>query len=236
MDVGPQTMRNIVAIAGTFALVLGVLAECAEAKTMVFEAAGRRYSYETTKAEQVAAARKLIDAANAADAAKATADAERQANPLVAIIGSSAQKAATEAQSRLDQAIATYEQETASMQRQPASREAEAGKSGPAGREQNRRRAAARPKGKVAPSEDESAPGASQEATAARSTRSSPIQPPAPTQPTVKNVISDPSSGIRTIFMTDGSIREEPIDGAKPSISSDRGDAGASTGSIIRAR
>jgi hypothetical protein len=226
-------MRKIFAVAGTFALVFGVLTECVEAKTMAFEVAGRRYSYETSKVQQVAAARKLIEVANAADAAKATADAEREANPLVKIIGSPAQKAATEAQARLAEAIATYEQETAAMQRQPASPDVGAGKRGSATRERAGLRTTPAPSGQADTSKDEpAAPKVSQEATAARSTSSNPVQP----QPAVKNVFTDVSSGIKTIFMTDGSIREEPVNGSKSSISSDGGDASASTGSINRAR
>ncbi len=230
-------MRKIVIAAGTFALVFSVLAECAEAKTMVFEVAGRRYSYETSKVQQVAAARKLIEAANAADAARAAADAEREANPLVKIIGSQAQKAAAEAQTRLAEAISTYEQETAAMQRQPASQDVGADKRGSATREQAGLRTVPTPSGQAATRQDEpAARKVSQEAIAARSTSSNPGQSQPQAQPTVKNVFSDVSSGIKTVFMTDGSIHEEPIDGTTSSTSSDGGDASASTGSINRAR
>ncbi len=142
-----------------------------------------------------------------------------------------------DAQARLAEAVATYEQETAAMQRQPTGQDVGTGKSSSVTRRRAGLRTTRAPSGQADTSKDEpAAPKASQEATAARSTSSNPVQSRPPAQPAVKNVFTDVSSGIKTIFMTDGSIREEPIDGSKSSISFDGGDASASTGSINRAR
>jgi hypothetical protein len=52
----------------------------------------------------------------------------------------------------------------------------------------------------------------------------------------VKSVFLDAASGIKTIFMADGSIHEEPIDEAKPAARVKEREIGTSTGSISRAR
>jgi len=57
----------------------------ARAKMVYYEINGQRYSYSTNNRAQVKEARQRIDAANAAEAAKAKAQAERSANPLVAV-------------------------------------------------------------------------------------------------------------------------------------------------------
>ena len=70
-----------------------------------YEINGQRYSYSTNNRAQVKEARQRIDAANAAEAAKAKAQAERSANPLVAVFGSKVQSDAKEAEARAQQAL-----------------------------------------------------------------------------------------------------------------------------------
>src|SRR4051794_41673310 len=77
----------------------------ARAKMVYYEINGQRYSYSTNNRAQVKEARQRIDAANAAEAAKAKAQAERSANPLVAVFGSKAQSDAKEAEARAQQAL-----------------------------------------------------------------------------------------------------------------------------------
>src|SRR3954471_7623518 len=77
----------------------------ARAKMVYYEINGQRYSYSTNNRAQVKEARQRIDAANAAEAAKAKAQAERSANPLVAVFGSKAQNDAKEAEARAQQAL-----------------------------------------------------------------------------------------------------------------------------------
>src|SRR3954466_6089297 len=74
-------------------------------KMVYYEINGQRYSYSTNNRAQVKEARQRIDAANAAEAAKAKAQAERSANPLVAVFGSKVQSDAKEAEARAQQAL-----------------------------------------------------------------------------------------------------------------------------------
>jgi hypothetical protein len=232
----PWIMRKLIAIAGTTALVFGGLIDFVDARTRSFEIGGRQFSYETTNPQQITAARKLIEAANAADAAKAKADRELAANPLAKLLGTQAQKEAAEAQAHLVKTIAAYEQET-SVQPKPASQKAF---------EEPRRAATTKRTGPGAAGtarEQGAAPGgrevhadATEASDTVRATHVNPPPSPAALRPAVKNVFVDAASGIKTIFLTDGSIHEEPIDPSKPSLSPDRNDAGASTGSINQAR
>src|SRR5829696_8410176 len=88
---------------GFFAAGLASLAMLggAEAKMVRYEINGRRYSYNTNNREQVEEARRRIAAANAADAARLKAEAERASNPLARVLSLPAQREATEAQARL---------------------------------------------------------------------------------------------------------------------------------------
>lgn len=236
-------MNRILAIAGASALTLGVLVDRVEARTRSFDVAGRRYTYETSNPQQVTAARKLIEVANAADAAKAKADAEYAANPLVRILGSQAQREATEAQAHLNQVKGAYEQASGPAQRQPA-RQAATGEElrrTETGEPASRRAATtAERQGPSSRSEQahpelKAKPKAADEARPALSSSVKSQRLPEAAQQVVDTVFVDAASGIKTTFMKDGSIHEEPIDRTKPTTVSDR-DASASTGSIDRIR
>jgi hypothetical protein len=75
----------------------------AQAKMVRYEINGQRYSYSTNNRQQVEEARRRIAAANAADAARANAEAERASNPLATVLGSPIQREAAAAQARLKQ-------------------------------------------------------------------------------------------------------------------------------------
>ena len=84
------------------ALSVGV----AEAKTVRYEINGQRYSYDSEDREQVALARQRINAANAEAVARAKAEAERAANPLVRVLGSTTQAQAKAAEGQLKEVLA----------------------------------------------------------------------------------------------------------------------------------
>ncbi len=90
---------------GALTAALMAAAPEARAKMVYYEINGQRYSYSTNNRAQVKEARQRIDAANAAEAAKAKAQAERSANPLVAVFGSKLQSDAKEAEARAQQAL-----------------------------------------------------------------------------------------------------------------------------------
>jgi hypothetical protein len=98
-------MSRILTVLGASAIALGAMIGNAAAWKKSYEVNGQRYSYDSNDPQQVATARKRIDAANAADTAKAKADAERAANPLVAIFGSQVQRDSAAAQERLQQVL-----------------------------------------------------------------------------------------------------------------------------------
>ena len=73
--------RAFICLGALTAALLAAAPE-ARAKMVYYEINGQRYSYSTNNRAQVKEARQRIDAANAAEAAKAKAQAERSANPL----------------------------------------------------------------------------------------------------------------------------------------------------------
>src|SRR3954453_9872814 len=96
--------RAFICLGALTAALLAAAPE-ARAKMVYYEINGQRYSYSTNNRAQVKEARQRIDAANAAEAAKAKAQAERSTNPLVAVFGSKAQSGAKEAEARAQQAL-----------------------------------------------------------------------------------------------------------------------------------
>jgi hypothetical protein len=90
---------------GVACLGLCVSSVGAEAKLVRYEVNGQQYTYSTNNRQQTREARARIDAAKAAESAKARADTEAAANPLVMIFGSQTQRQATEAQARVQQAV-----------------------------------------------------------------------------------------------------------------------------------
>ncbi|HZH53128.1 MAG TPA: hypothetical protein VEZ16_14745 [Microvirga sp.] len=220
-----KTLRMIAAST----LVLGVMIGGAEARKVSYEINGQRFTYDTNDPEQVASARKRIEAANAADAAKAKADAERARNPLAATFGSQAQREAAEAQARLQQVLTEQAAADAALKRrraaqaaareeerrkqaeaqapEPAAVESVAAESTAPAPETNPKPPEAEPP--VRSAAEEQAPSPVQQADAA-------VTKPAATggavPSTIKSVSFDVGSGIKTTVMTDGSIHEEPFD------------------------
>jgi hypothetical protein len=170
-----------------------------EGKTVFYEVNGQRYSYDTNSRQQVVAARKRIDAANAADAAKAKAEAERAGNPLAALFGSQIQQEAAQAQARLEQVIAEQEQASAARKRgQQNSNEKQDVEQKPEGiaRETEREQAVA------------AIPASPPEPSSPREQ----TQSDKPSEAAVKSVTLDAETGIKTIIRADGSISEELFD------------------------
>src|SRR3954463_4385630 len=90
---------------GVLAIVLWGTLDTAEAKLVRYEINGQRYSYSTNNRQQVREARQRIQAAHEAATATAQAAAERAANPLVRLFGSSTQTNAAEAHARAQQVL-----------------------------------------------------------------------------------------------------------------------------------
>jgi hypothetical protein len=192
-------MLRVLPLAGAAAVALGALVSDAHAKMITYEVNGVRYAYSTNNREQTLAARRHIEAAKAATTAKAKADAERASNPLVAIFGSPVQREAAQARAALEQArpgsgtTGTGEVTTAARAAPPTSEE---GVAKPTPLQSSR--VAKQPEAKTEPEGDQ----AQTKAAAAPAAR-----------PQVKSVSFDAASGIKTTFMTDGSVHEEPFDG-----------------------
>jgi hypothetical protein len=83
-----------------------LFAASAEAKLIRYEIDGQSYSYSTNNIQQTKEARRRIEAAAAAEAAKTRAAAEAAGNPWVRIFGSPAQREAADAQARVKQLVA----------------------------------------------------------------------------------------------------------------------------------
>lgn len=231
-------MNKTLRIVAASTFMIGAAIGGAEAKKVSYDINGQRFTYDTNDPEQVEIARKRIDAANAADAAKAKADAERVQNPLAATFGSQAQREAAQAKTRLDQVLAEQAQADAALKRQRAARE-----------EQRRKQAdestTQESVSRESPSEEKVAetPPAEQPAPAVAAEQAPPPAAPDPapvsaqavppaqpegTPPTIKTVSFDVASGIKTTVMTDGSVREEPFDSSTlAQIDDDPEDAGS---------
>jgi hypothetical protein len=197
-------MNKTFAVLAFSAAALVVGAKGAEARKLSYEVNGQRYSYDSRDPKQVAAARKLIEAANTADAAKSKAESEKADNPLVGVFGSKAQREAEDAQAQLRQAASELGQSAS-----PA---------------QERMRAAVRTDARPEPATEQSALQSpvrerSAERTRRRSAESrqaaaDPDEAPAPTGSAlaVKSVFLDAATGIKTTILKDGTVREEPFD------------------------
>jgi hypothetical protein len=213
-----MTTNKTLKIIAAATIVLGATIAGAEARKVSYTINGQRFTYDTNAPDQVESARKRIDAANAADAAKAKADAERAGNPLVATFGSQLQRDAAQAKARLDQVLAEEAQNDATLKRQRAAREEqrrkrtgeETAQAAPA--KEAAETAAAEP-APTTPAPDP-VPAAATPAPAAPAPVpiAEPIVQDQGSQAPIKSVSFDFASGIKTTIMTDGSIHEEPFD------------------------
>ena len=199
-------MNKIISMLGASAFALGLMIDGAEARKVSYEVNGQRYRYDTRDPQQVAVARQRMEAAKA----KAKADAEREGSPMVRVFGSEAQRAADEAQEKLDKLIAEQEQATSERRSRQSSYRSERRRK-PV---QQAREGAERPK------QEQSLRAEPVHASIAAAPRlvpqPEPVQQPpvaeATGQPGIKSVSYDIESGIKTTFKTDGTIEEEPFD------------------------
>jgi hypothetical protein len=252
---------------GVLAVALWATLGTAEAKLVRYEINGQRYSYSTNNRQQVREAQQRIQAAQEAATATAQAAAERAANPLVRLFGSSTQTNAAEAQARAQQVLAQLSQASDTTGSVGSSR-AERRRGGAEPRAERSRarreaRAEARQKrlsqtlqllddktaGKAkTPAKHQrriqearaepatTSPNASAERLTATDAKraewaslaphaaaSAPSPVPEPVgsrtgqKPAIKSVSFDLASGIKTVFMTDETVHEEPIDSSTAS-------------------
>ncbi|QFU16971.1 hypothetical protein [Microvirga thermotolerans] len=202
--------NRICAGLATAVLALALMGTAAEARKVSYEINGKRYTYDTNDPHQVESARKRIEAANAADAARAKAEAEKASMPLVSVFGSQAQKEAAEAKARLERVLAEQDAADAARRQERA-----------AAKESQSRRASEDDQAQ-APETDRDRTETARNAASARTEPAHVTRMDAPadsaattgTQPMVKSVSFDVESGIKTIIMSDGSIQEEPFDTA----------------------
>ena len=191
----------------------------AQAKMVRYEINGQRYSYNTNNRQQVEEARRRIAAANGADAARVKAEAERASNPLATVLGSPTQREAAEALARLKQVMSS------SPSAEPAAGLETGGRAVAAERTRVAREPT--PRNEALPGDDPSKPSQG----AARPKPSAPAETaekraapqsanfaarPKPAKkssgPAVQSVHVDPDTGIKTTFMTDGAVQEEPFE------------------------
>jgi hypothetical protein len=194
-------MKKVLAAFGASALAFGLMGELAEAKTIQYEINGKSYAYDSTKPQEIAVARKLIEAANAADKATAIAAEERARNPLVAIFGSEAQQNALAARAHLERVLAEEPGAALSAAVEQPSRQA-ASPAADADRKEPRKEVLAK----------RAEPAAAPQAEIDSAGKAQPTESAA--EPKMQSVFLDPESGIKTTFMADGSIREELADPA----------------------
>jgi len=224
---GADTLSKHAGLIGAVALVVGALTGEAKAKVVQYEINGQLYSYDTDDRPLAEKAQRLIEAARAAEAAKAQAAAERARFPLVNLLGSPAQREAVQAQARLQQIIPEAHQAASAapepvnssrMVRRPVRSgvDAEAKRVDPEvkaelGATRARRQAAgtatAKPEG-VEPAADGTASDPRQMGVVF----SSSIGSSGAQKPALRAITFDLGSGIKTVQMTDGTLHEEALD------------------------
>jgi len=212
---------------GAVALVVGALTGEAKAKVVQYEINGQLYSYDTDDRPLAEKAQRLIEAARAAEAAKAQAAAERARFPLVNLLGSPAQREAVQAQARLQQIIpearlaasaAPEPVNSSRMVRRPvrsgvdaktrrAAPEVKAELDNTPAHRQAANIATAKPEG-VKPT----AGGAAPDPRKAGVVFSSGTESSGSQTPTLRAITFDLGSGIKTVQMTDGTLHEEALD------------------------
>lgn len=195
---------------GTTALALLLMSGGAEARKVSYEINGKRFTYDTNDPQQVAAARKRIEAANAADAARAKAEAEKASTPLVSVFGSQAQNEASQAKARLEQVLAEEDAaEAARKQERPSASRRDVQVREPA---EDQAALADDGRDKKDRSKDTAGDRRVPASVATTDAAEEPATQQVGTKPMVKSVSFDIESGIKTIIMSDGSIQEEPFD------------------------
>ncbi len=200
-------MNKTLILLGASILTHGMMFSGAEARLVRYEINGKQYSYSTNNRAQTAEARKRIAAAKAAAAAKAKAEAEKAKNPLAAAFGSATQKEAKEAEERLQQILSGPTEYMAVSQ--PIREGADEPERKPRDK-QPRQASAAKPAERPVPVVRTPAKPVLASAVPASLVIAEPVNPQS--QRKVKSVSFDMQTGIRTTFMIDGTIEEEPFD------------------------
>ena len=208
------------------AVILGSMAGPVEARVVRYRIDGKAYSYDTRDRQQVERARQRIAAAKAAYAARIRADAELASNPVVKVLGSPAQNEAAAAQARFEQVLSEEEPTAAPAApvgapgQRPTGRKVAGANSGrpPSAMKTRPNRTIVRERARFAlnagpdeprpPAEPPSRAGPEATTDSGPEWTSSQEGP----KPTLKSVTFDLSSGIKSVQMTDGTIREEPLD------------------------
>jgi len=198
------------------ALVLGVATvalgvSVAEAKMVRYEVNGQRFSYSTGDRAQFELARQRINAANAAVAARAKANAELAANPLVRAFGSQSQNEAKAAEANLSQVFAT-----APRTSEPSPRYE------PTPIVTGRSSSSRTPPSALPSAESREPVRHASRAISTASVDQELVRPPRrepkliePTfRPKVQAIVFDFASKIRTVLRADGTVEEEPFESA----------------------
>ncbi|WP_230533296.1 hypothetical protein [Microvirga roseola] len=206
-------MNRTLTLLGASAILLGVISGAAEARKVYYEIEGKRYSYSTNNRAQTSLARKRIQAAKEAEAAKAKADEERQKNPLVGLFGSEVQREATQAQARLKDLMG---EKTKVVEERPSRSERRAARAERRkSRDEGRKAVAAKQEPKQEPkqavAQAKKPPQPEPELAEAETAIAEPIDV-SDRAKKVKSISFDVESGIKTTIMIDGSVEEEPFD------------------------
>jgi hypothetical protein len=247
-------MRTGSVVSAVLAVALGATLGSAEAKLVRYEINGQRYSYSTNNRQQVRAARQRIQAAQQAAAERAAnplvrlfgsptqtnaTEAQARAQQVLAQPSQAIDLTSSLRSSRAERRAGTEPRAKWSRVRRAAQAEARqkrlsrtpqlladetAGKAQPAatrptasGERLTAMDAKHEEVASLAPHATASAPGLVPEPVGSRTGQ----------QPAIKSVSFDLASGIKTVFMTDGTVHEEPIDSSTAStLSAEPADAG----------
>jgi hypothetical protein len=178
-------------------LALGLFAGTAQAKRAQYEIGGVTYTYNTKNRLQIEMARQRIEAANRVDDIKAKAAAEAASNPFVRLFGSRIQAEVPAAEAELQRLLAD---------RAPSRFEAYAVE------RQVRREVRIERRRIALESRAKKRQQAGGNARAAEPAVSAGLTKPQRAEPAIKSVHEDRSTGLKTTFLSDGSVREEPMD------------------------
>jgi hypothetical protein len=222
-------MYKPLALIGASVFALGIMVEGVEAKKVYYEIDGQRYSYSTNNREQVATARKRIEAA------KAKAESERAGNVFVSIFKSQPQAESATPPDPSEQTGSIRDQTAVSkLQRPSRMTKDERRKSHANGKAREPTRSEAKWQS-AALKQDHARPRATSEPQP--SVAAEPLNPQAATTPMIKSVSFDVGSGIKTTIMTDGSILEELFDSSMLSkLASEQGVSGSLTDYVNQLR
>src|SRR3954468_3131200 len=204
-------------VLGVATMVWALSVAAVDAKTVRYEVNGQTFSYSTKNRARVKIARQRIDAANKAAAARAKANAELAANPLVRVFGSQTENEAKAAEANLSGVLVKARSAPEPSQVKKKSLAA-------TGRSSSRQAMHAKhhvpPTGRDAATPTRTSRHASirepvrharpPETTTGSAQQDPPKPPPPPDQPTpsptIQPIVFDFASGLRTVYKADGTI------------------------------